>query len=190
MLGYKAECVQLLKLFLMHDSVSWESNSLSTFPCFLIKIVRKSVRWWMSIALLQSMRPTWRIRSQERHQAIFRDCWWSCCRFVSLYTHACVYDFSFCFDVWCVLVVFCLLSRVHRPNDRQDWYWNWVSSSECTTLSSVTGHFYNSGLKSFCGFYGIDMAECLLCRFLKVIRQAEGRSEVDFEEGTLRIDFS
>jgi len=27
MLGYKAECVQLLKLFLMHDSVSWESNS-------------------------------------------------------------------------------------------------------------------------------------------------------------------
>lgn len=45
MLGYKAECVQLLKLFLMHDSISWESNSLSTFPCFLIKIVRKSVRW-------------------------------------------------------------------------------------------------------------------------------------------------
>lgn len=103
----------------------------------------------MDVALLQSMRPAWRIRSQEKHQAISRECWWCCCRSVSCcvvtLTSRCTYHFLLAKlgSGWAQ----CQAELALEPS-----HFLWHAGS---ALGSLLSHFHIAEAKNFCDAMGV-----------------------------------
>lgn len=144
----------VLKMFLVDVFTNWVKWSFC-FSLLSPQIVREPVRWWVGIALLQSMKPTWRIRSQERHQAISRGCWSCCCRSVSCcvmtFTSRCTYHFlltelgSGWARCWAGLAV-------------ELSHFRWHTGS---ALGSLVSHFHITESKNFCDACGCSRCCCM-----------------------------